>query len=74
MNVGLIRVFRPKEGRTEDLSVREYRMLKIVDKFTLVLKTIPSYRVSTMYKRKVDKVRPVDPNRTDSSKPREISN
>jgi len=49
-------------------------MLKIVDEFTLVSKTIPSYRVSTIYKRKADKVRLVDPNRTDSSKPRRISN
>ena len=49
-------------------------MLKIIDEFTLVSKTIPRYRVSTIYKRKADKVRLVDPSRTDRSKPRGIPN
>ena len=49
-------------------------MLKIINKFTLVLKTIPRYRVSTIYKRKADKVRLVDPSRIDSSKPKRIPN
>jgi hypothetical protein len=49
-------------------------MSKIIDKFTLVSKTILRYRVSTMYKRKADKVRLVDPSRTDGSKPRGIPN
>ena len=49
-------------------------MSKIINKFTLVLKTIPRYRVSTMYKRKADKVRLVNPGRTDRSKPKGIPN
>jgi hypothetical protein len=74
VGVELIRVFRPKEGKAEDMSIGEYRMSKIVDEFTLVSKTIPRYRVSTMYKRKADKVRPVDPGGTDGSKPGGIPN
>ena len=31
-------------------------MLRVVNEFTLVLKAISKYRVSTMYKRKADKV------------------
>ena len=49
-------------------------MLKIINEFILVLKAIPRYRVSTMYKRKADKVRLVNLDRTDSSKPRGILN
>ena len=44
-------------------------MSKIVDEFMLISKTIPKYNVSTAYKRKADKVRPVDPGSTDGSKP-----
>ena len=43
-------------------------MSKIVNVFTLVSRTIPRYRVNTAYKRKADKVRPVDPRSIDSSK------
>ncbi len=43
-------------------------MSKIVDVFTLVSRTIPRYRISTAYKRKADKVRPVNPRSTDGSK------
>ena len=43
-------------------------MSRIVDVFILVLRTIPRYRVSTAYKRKVDKVRLVDSRNIDSSK------
>ena len=47
-------------------------MSKIIDKFILVLKTISKYRISTLYKRKVDKIQPVNLGRIDSSKPRGV--
>ena len=72
VGIGLIRVFRPKKGCSDDLDTSKYRMSKIVDEFTLVSKTISKYKVSTVYKRKADKVQLVDPSGTDGSKPRGI--
>ena len=72
VGIGSIKVFRPKKGCSDNLDTSEYRMSKIVDEFTLVSKTISKYKVSIMYKRKVDKVRSVNSSGMDSSKPRDI--
>ena len=47
-------------------------MSKTMDEFTLVSKTIPRFKVSIVYKRKVDKVQLVDLGGIDSKKPRGI--
>ena len=47
-------------------------MSKTIDEFTLVSKTIPRFKVSIVYKRKVDKVQPIDLGGTNNKKPRGI--
>ena len=56
VNIGLIKVFWLKEGKAEDLETGEYQMLKIIDEFMFISKNIPRFRISMVYKRKVNKV------------------
>jgi hypothetical protein len=73
--IGAIQVFCPKASGAEGLSGDRYRLSKIFDDVSfcqnpyLGRQQSLQFRVSTAYKTKANKVRPVDPGQTDSSKP-----
>ena len=71
--IGAVQVFCPKVSRVGDLNTGKYRFSKIFDDFSFSLNPysgrIRPFRVSTAYKTKANKVRPVDSSETDGSKP-----
>jgi hypothetical protein len=73
-SVGAIQVFCPRTS-TKDLNAGKYRLSRIIDSVSLCQnpysgRQIPRFQVATAYKTKANKVRPVDPNGTNSSKPK----
>jgi hypothetical protein len=62
-------IFQLQEGRKEDIYIGKYRISRIVDKFILLSEQFDIFRVSTVYKKKADKVQLVDLGISDSSKP-----
>jgi hypothetical protein len=69
-----IQVFYPRPRQIEDSFTENYRMSRIVDSLSLYSNLysgqIWSFQVSTAYKTKANKVWPVDPGKTEGSKPR----
>jgi hypothetical protein len=68
-------VFCPKASRTESPSTDRYRLSKVFDNVSFCQnpyfgQQTLRFQVSTVYKTKANKVRPVDPRETDGSKPR----
>jgi hypothetical protein len=77
LRVGRIQVFRPRIGRKEDFEGRRYRFSRKSDIFSVLTELgryISRAEVNRAYKRKVQKVRPVDLGESDSSKPGRDSN
>src|SRR5436190_9236724 len=64
----VIRMFQPKLGEGEELKMGEYHLSRTVDEFSMLSKPYV-VKVSTLHKRKADKVRPVDLGVSDGSKP-----
>ena len=61
-------VFQPRTATLEDLYTGNYRLSRATDEFSLLSRPLV-FRVATAYKRKAQKVRPVDPSSTDGSSP-----
>jgi hypothetical protein len=77
LRVGRIQVFRPRIGRKEDFEEGRYRFSRRSDIFSVLTELgryISRAEVNRAYKRKVQKVRPVDLGESDSSKPSRDSN
>ena len=65
-----IGIFRPKVEEKEDYVTREYQILQKTDWYSLLSKQyIHRVEVNGMYKRKAEKVRPVDLGESDGNKP-----
>ena len=67
-------MFCPRAIGVGDLSTGGYRLSRIIDDFSFCQdpyfgRQIPRFQVATAYKTKANKVRPVDPGKTDGSKP-----
>jgi hypothetical protein len=56
-------------SRGDEEATGGYRLSRVSDRFSLYLGLPREFRVSTMYKRKADKVRPVDCGKSDGDKP-----
>jgi hypothetical protein len=70
-----VRVFRPKdESRGDEETIGEYRLSRVSDGFSLCSSLPREFKVSTMYKRKADKVRPVDCGKSDGDNPGGVMN
>jgi hypothetical protein len=68
-------VFRPRVvSLGDEESTGEYRLSRIGDGFSLFSDSPRDFRVLTLYKRKVDKVRPVDCGESDGDNPGGVSN
>jgi hypothetical protein len=77
LKIGKIQVFRLKIRRKEDFKKRRYRFSRKSDIFSVLTELgryISRAEVNRAYKRKVQKVRPVDLGESDSSKPSRVSN
>jgi hypothetical protein len=72
--IGAIQISHPQPSQVGDLATGEYRMSRTVDSFSFTqnpyFRQPQTFRVSTVYKTKANKVRLVDPGETDGSKPR----
>ena len=71
LRIGRIRVFRPKVGKKEDFEGGIYRFLQKSDIFSVLTKSgryISRVEVNSIYKRKIQKVYPVDLEESDRSK------
>ena len=54
--------------------IGKYRMLRVVDEFTLLLEQFNIFKISIVYKKKANKVQLVDLRISDSSRPRGVQN
>jgi hypothetical protein len=72
LKIGRIQVFQLRIGKKKDFEGRRYRFSKRSDIFSVLTELgryISRAEVNRAYKRKVQKVQPVDLGKSDSSKP-----